>query len=90
MQKSVQIEVPEYLWYWSRDSEIIGSDILEILLSLSLFRRNAPNYRQNDGFLETCFSVNNVVVDNSMRYFNNRYRKSLVAKANMNFFRISV
>ena len=65
------MEVPEYLWHWSRDSEIIGSDILKVLLSLSLCRKSAPNYRQNEGLLETCFSVNNLVAGNSLRYFNN-------------------
>ena len=45
--------VPEFYWLCSRDSEVIGSDILEVSLSLSLCRKNAPNYRQNDGFLET-------------------------------------
>ena len=52
------MEVPEFLWHCSRDSEIIASDILEVLLSLSSCRRNVPNYRQNDGLLETCFTVN--------------------------------
>ena len=65
------MEVPEFLWQCSRDTEVIGSDILEVLLSLLLCRRKVPNYRQNDGLLETCFSVNNLVVDNSLRYFNN-------------------
>ena len=82
--------VPEFYWHCSRDSEVIGSDILEVLLSLSLCRRNAPNYRQNDGLLETCFSGKNFIVGNSLRYFNNIWRKSLVAKANMKVFRIRV
>ena len=84
------MEVPEFLWHCSRDSEVIGSDILEVLLSLSLCRRNAPNYRQNDGLLETCFSGKNLIVGNSLRYFNNIWRKSLVAKANMKIFGICV
>ena len=58
-------------WRFSRGSELIGSDILEVVLNLSLCRRNAPNYGQNDGLLETCFSVNNLIVGNSLRYFNN-------------------
>ena len=61
----------EFLWYCLRDSEFIGFDIFELLLSLLLARRNAPNYRQDGGLLETCFSVNNLVVRNSLRYFNN-------------------
>ena len=44
--------IPEYLGHWLRDSKIIYSDILEVLLSLSLCWVNAANYRQNDGFLE--------------------------------------
>ena len=52
-------------------SEVIGSDILEVLLSLPLCLRNTPNYQQNGGLLETCFSVNNLIVGNSLRYFNN-------------------
>ena len=83
------MEVPEFLWHCSRDSDI-GSDILEVLLSLLLCRRKAPNYRKNDWLFETCFSVNNLVVGNSLRYFNNNKRKSLVAKANMRVFRICV
>ena len=47
--------VPEFFWHCSRDSEIIGSNILEVFMSLSLCRRNAPNYWQNDGLLETFF-----------------------------------
>ena len=43
---------------------------LEVLLRLPLCRRNAPNNRQNDKFLETCFFANNLVVDNSLQYFN--------------------
>ena len=65
------MKVSKYLWHCLRDLEIIGSDILEVLLSLSLCRRNALNYRQNDGFLETCFSINNLVVGKPLRYFNN-------------------
>ena len=88
--KSVQMAVPEFLWHCSRDSEVIGSDILKVLLSLSLFRRNAQNYRQNDRLLDTCFSFNNLIVGNSLRYFNNLQRNSLVAKTNMKVFRICV
>ena len=66
--------VPEFLWHCSRDSEVIGSDILDVFMSLSLYRRNAPNYRQNDRLLETCFSVNNLIVGNSLRYFNANLR----------------
>ena len=55
--------VPEFLWHCSRDSKVTGSDILEVLMILSLCRRNAQNYRQNDCLLETCFSVSNLVVD---------------------------
>ena len=80
--------VPEYLGHWSRDSEIISSDILQVLLRLSLCRRNTPNYRQNNEFLEIFFLVNKLVVGNFLRYFNNNQRKSLVAKDNMKFFRI--
>ena len=55
---------------WSRDSEITGSDILEVLFRLSLNRRNTPNYWQNDDeFLEIYFFVNNLAVGNSLRYF---------------------
>ena len=82
--------VPEFYWHCSRDSEVTGFGILVVLLSLSLCRGNAPNYRQNDGLLETCFSGKNVVVGNSLRYFNNIWRKSLVAKVNMKVFRICV
>ena len=64
--KGVQMAVPEFLWHCSRDSEVIGSDILEVLIILSLCRRNALNYRQNEGLLEACFSVNNLVVGNSL------------------------
>ena len=63
--------VPEFLWHCSRDSEVIGYEILEVFMSLSLCWRNAPNYRQNDGLLETCFSVNNLIVGNSLQYFKN-------------------
>ena len=63
------IAVPEFLWHCSRDSGDIGSDILEVFMSLSLCQRNAPNYGQNDGHLETCFSVNNLIGGNSLRYF---------------------
>ena len=31
--------------------------ILEVLLSLSWFRTNAPNYQENDGYLENCFRL---------------------------------
>ena len=72
----------------TRDSEIIGSDNLEVLLRLSLCQRNTRNYRQNDEFLETCLFVNNLVDGNSLRYFNKNWRKSLVPKANIKFFRI--
>ena len=44
---------------------------LEVLLSLWWCRRNALNYWQNDGFLETGFFVNNLIVGNSLWYFNN-------------------
>ena len=51
--------VPEYLGHWSRDSEIISSDILQVSLRLSLCQRNAPNYRPNNEFLEGFFwSIN--------------------------------
>ena len=80
--------VPEYLGHWSRDSEIISSDILQVLLRLSLCRRNAPNYRQNNEFLEIFFLVNKLVVGKFLRYFNNNQRKSLVAKDNMKSSRI--
>ena len=80
--------VPEYLGHWSRDSEIISSDVLQVLLRLSLCRRNAPNYRQNNEFLEIFFLVNKLDVGNFLRYFNNNQRKSLVAKDNMKFSRI--
>ena len=62
---------PEFLLDCSRDSEVIGSDILEDLVSWPLCRRNASNYRQSDGLFETCFSVNDLIVGNSLRYFNN-------------------
>ena len=64
--KNVEMLVPKFLCHCSRDSEVIGSDILEVLIILSLCRRNALNYRQNDGLLEACFSVNNLVVGNSL------------------------
>ena len=82
--------VPQFYWHCSHEAEVIGSDILEVLLSLSLCQRNAPNYRQNDALLETCFSDNNLIVGNSLRYFNDIWRKSLVAKANLKVFRICV
>ena len=69
--KSLQLAVPEFLWHCSRDSEVTGSDILEVFISLSLCRRIAPNYRQNDGLLETYFSVNDLIVGNYLRYLNN-------------------
>ena len=65
------MEVPEFVWHYSRDSEIIKLFILEVSLSLTQCRRNALNYQENDGLLETCFSVNNFIVGNSLRYFNN-------------------
>ena len=77
------MKVSEYLGHWSSDSEIISSFIFQDLLRLLFCRINAPNYRQNDKFLETCFFVNKLVVDNSLRYFNKNQRKSLVAKDNM-------
>ena len=86
LKKSVK--VPEYVRHWYHDSKIISSNILQVLLRLSLCRRNASNYRQNDKFLETCFFVNKLVVGNSFRYFNNNQRKSLVTKDNMKFSRI--
>ena len=47
------MEVPEFLWHCSRDSEIIIFFILEVSLSLTWCQRNARNYRQNDELLET-------------------------------------
>ena len=41
-----------------------------------------------DEFLQICFLVSQLVVGNSLRYFNNNKRKSLVAEDNMKFFRI--
>ena len=52
--KLASIKVPENLGHGHRDSEIRSSDTLEVLLTLSLCWMNAPNYRQNDGLLETC------------------------------------
>ena len=63
---------------------------MQDLLRLSLSRRSAPNYWQNDEFLETCFFVNKLVVGSSLRYFNNNQRKLLVAKDNLKVFRICV
>ena len=74
------MKVSEYLGHWSSDSEIISSFIFQDLLRLLFCRINAPNYRQNDKFLESCFFVNKLVVGNSLRYFNKNQRKSLVAK----------
>ena len=51
--KLASIKVPENLGHGHRDSEIRSSDTLEVLLTLSLCWMNAPNYRQNDGLLET-------------------------------------
>ena len=39
------------------DSEIIKVFILEVSLSLTWCRRNAPNYQENDGFLENFFRL---------------------------------
>ena len=69
--KSVKVKIPEYLRHWSRGSEIISSDILEVLLTLSLCWKNASTYRDNVKFLEICFFVNKLFVGNSLRYFNN-------------------
>ena len=77
------MKVPEYLGYWSRDSEFISSDILQVLRRLSLCWRKAPNDRQNDEFLKTCFFVNKSAVGNSVQYFNKNQRKSLIAKDNI-------
>ena len=55
--KSVEINVPEYLGHWTRDSEIITSFNLEVLLTLASCWMNTPNYRQNDGFRECCSLV---------------------------------
>ena len=42
---------------------------------------NALNYRLNDGQNE-----DKLIVGNSLRYFNNNHRKSLIAKDNVKFF----
>ena len=63
---------------------------MQDLLRLSLCRRNAPNYQQNEEFLKTCFRVNKLVVGTSLQYFNNNQRKSLAAWDSMKFFRIYV
>ena len=49
--------VPEFLWHCSRNSEIIKLFIWEVSLNLTWCRRNAPNYQENDGFLENCFRL---------------------------------
>ena len=51
---------------------------------------NDPNYRQNDEFLETCFFNYELVVGNSLRYFDDNQRKLLIAKDNITFFQICV
>ena len=88
--KSAYIKAPEYPGDWSCDSEIISSFTLRDLLWLLLCWRNSLNYWPIDRFLENSFSVNKLVVDNSVRYFNNSQRKSLVAMDNIKFFRICV
>ena len=55
--KSVEIKVSEYLGYWSRDSDIMISLILGGLLILACCRMNTPNYRHNDGFMESSSRV---------------------------------
>ena len=42
---------------WSRDPEIIKFFILEVLLNLTWCRTNAPNYQENDGFLDKSFRL---------------------------------
>ena len=51
------MQVPEFLWHCSRDSEITKLFILEVSLSLTRCRRNAPNYQENDGYVENCFRL---------------------------------
>ena len=43
-------------WHWLREPEILSSYILEVLLRLVWCRMNAPNYQQNEAFLEN-FSI---------------------------------
>ena len=50
--KRASIKVPENLGHWYRDSEIISSFNLEVLLTLARCWMDTPNYRQNLGFLE--------------------------------------
>ena len=47
------IDKPDFLGHWPHDSKIISSYILEVLLRLTWYHRNTPNYRQNDGFVES-------------------------------------
>ena len=75
------MEVPEFVWRCSHDLEVIGSVILEVLLRLSLCRRNAPNYCQNDGLLETSFSVKKLIVGSFCDTL-----ITFIAKANMKVF----
>ena len=51
------MEVPELLRHCSRDSETNKYFNLEVSLSLTLCRSNAPNYQENDQFLENCFRL---------------------------------
>ena len=60
-KKGVYIQLPEYLGHWSRDSEFTSSNILEVLLKLLLYWVNAPNYRQNERFLEICSRVRSML-----------------------------
>ena len=53
---NAQKRVPRYPQLWSRDSEIISSYILQVLLPLTWFRMSVPNYRQNNELLEICLN----------------------------------
>ena len=58
--KSIYVMVPEYLGYCSRDLEVISSFVLIVLLRLVWCSMDAPNYQQNDGFLENCSKLYSV------------------------------
>ena len=56
--KSVQMKVPDSRWHWSRDSEFIIFFILEVSLSLTRCRRNAPNYQLScESVFRICVSI---------------------------------
>ena len=54
--------VPEFLSHCSRDLEITKIFILEVSLKLTSCRRNAPNYQENDEFLENYFRLETMLI----------------------------